>query len=152
MPTPLLMQKLRLGGRNLCRFVNRGPRLSWLFPVLTGTSLHSSFLLCLPRIRKPPGMPTDRATQLQQDGIRLARRLPRLTQGFVLGHIKRTWAMLQSEEEPPCVADLGQFQALWSAFLLVPDLSQLATLFQVSMIGQGSSRVGRTTIGSWIAG
>ena len=84
MPTPLLMQKLRLGGRSLRKFVNGGPGLSL---VVSNLDRHLSALefLALPsRIRKPPGMTTDRATQLQQDGNRLARRLPRLTQGFVL--------------------------------------------------------------------
>ena len=42
------------------------------------------FLALPARIRKPPGMPTNRVTQLQQDGIRLARRLSLLTQAFVL--------------------------------------------------------------------
>ena len=47
------------------------------------------FLALPTRIRKPPGMPTNRVSQLQQDGIRLARRLHRLTQGFVLAfHVR----------------------------------------------------------------
>ena len=115
------------------KFVNGGPGVSLVVCSLD-RHLSALELVALPsRIRKPPGMPTNRVTQLQQDGIRLAKRLPRLTQCFfwLFKHGKRTWARLQSEEEPPCAADLGQFQAVWNIFLLVPDLSQLKALFQV---------------------
>ena len=84
MPTPLLMQKLRLGGRNLRKFVNRGPGLSLIVSSLDRHLSALEFVALPSRIRKPPGMPYNRMTQLQQDGIRLAKRLPRLTQCFVL--------------------------------------------------------------------
>ena len=60
--------------------------------VVSSIDRHLSALefLALPtRIRKPPGMPTNRVSQLQQDGIKLARRLHRLTQGFGLAfHVR----------------------------------------------------------------
>ena len=59
---------------------------SWAQLVVSSLDRHLSALefLALPtRIRKPPGMPTDRVTQLQQDGIRWDG-CPRLTQCFVL--------------------------------------------------------------------
>ena len=81
MPTPLLMHQLRLGGRSCA-----GSSIGVLGSVVSSIDRHLSALefLALPtRIRKPPGMPIDRVTQLQLDGIRWDA-CPRLTGGFVL--------------------------------------------------------------------